>query len=217
MGSAFIETCEDDALAVAARTIAESTGCPELAASVQASAVVEVAMSKRDAILSLPAEKDVEAFFVVLAAAAAKAEGGEQQQLLLLRQILVGVAGGAETVPEHASLRLRVLFSLFNSVPAPAFRYAAFIAALRLATLAKAPDALLPSLKRADEWAKEWALSRTEIRDLYFAVSGLLRESKGGAKESFAFLLKYLGTYEARFRPMLPPMEHLLIESPSTP
>ena len=90
-----------------------------------------------------------------------------------------------------------MLFSLFNSV-APSSRFRCLIAALRLATAAKTPDALLPSLKRTDEWVKEWHLGTPDTRTLYAAVSALLRESKGGAKESFAYLLKYLGTFEAR-------------------
>lgn len=198
MAATFVDTCEDDAFAAAARFIADATSSPELGEaelfSSDAPQYVDRVLKKKGELFALGAEKDAEAFFVVLASAAAKLEGGASETVL--RRIVDGVGGSAST--EHAALRLRILFALFNASAEPAFRYHVFVSSLQLATAANLPDALLPSLKRTEEWVRDWKLAKPQTRDLYSAVSALLRESKGGAKESYAFLLKFLGTFEAR-------------------
>lgn len=197
--SSFIDTCEDDAFAAAARFVADATSSPEIGdADVfarNAPQYVDSVLKKKGELYALGgAEKDVEAFFTVLASTAAKLEGAVGETVL--RKIVDGVGGTAST--EHAALRLRILFALFNASSEPAFRYHVFLSTLQLATAANLTETLLPSLKRAEEWAKEWKLAKPQIRDLYKAVSALLRESKGGAKESYAFLLKFLATFDVR-------------------
>lgn len=196
----FVDTCEDDAFAAAARFVADATSSPEIGEvdlfARDAPQYVDRILQKKGPLFALKADKDVEAFFVVLASTAAKLEGAVGDAVL--RRIVDGVGGTAST--EHAALRLRILFALFNSSAEPAFRYQVFLSALQLATAANLPEVLLPSLWRTEEWVKEWKLSKAQTRDVFSAVSALLRESKGGAKESNAFLLKFLATYEASSR-----------------
>lgn len=196
--STFIDTCEDDAFAAAARFVADATSSPEIA-DVEvfvrdAPQYVDRILKKKGALFALSADKDVEAFFVVLASTAAKLEGAAGEAVL--RRIVDGVGGSASS--ENAALRLRILFALFNASAEPAFRYQVFLSALQLASAASLTEALLPSLKRTEEWVREWKLAKAQTRDIYSAVSALLRDSKGGAKESYAFLLKFLGTFEVR-------------------
>eukprot|EP00850_Spirogloea_muscicola_P019612 SM000195S05259 [mRNA] locus=s195:3038:5010:- [translate_table: standard] len=81
--------------------------------------------------------------------------------------------------------------------------------ALQFAVTGHATDQVVPSFKRLDALAKEWQAGVEEQRALYLAVGTILRDTKGGlsivllyctrsaSKESFAYLVKYLGTYSA--------------------
>ncbi|MCD7450934.1 hypothetical protein HAX54_009080 [Datura stramonium] len=70
-----------------------------------------------------------------------------------------------------------------------------YMKALNLAINGKVTEHILPSFKKIDSFLQEWNLGVKDQRELFLKISNILKETKGYAKESFKFLMKYLETF----------------------
>ncbi|CAA0824542.1 Proteasome component (PCI) domain protein [Striga hermonthica] len=99
----------------------------------------------------------------------------------------------ADAGPEVAEGR--ILFNLYNLLDNPYSQFFVNMKALNLAISGKVTEYVLPSFGKMENFLKEWNLGVKDRRDLFLAVSNLLKDSKGSAKDSFDFLVKYLETF----------------------
>ncbi|KAH0665108.1 hypothetical protein KY285_026314 [Solanum tuberosum] len=67
--------------------------------------------------------------------------------------------------------------------------------ALNLAINGKVVEHILPSFKKIDSFLKEWNLGVKDHMGLFLKISNIMKKSKGSAKESFKFLIPYVGTF----------------------
>uniref|UniRef100_M1DEN2 Cop9 complex subunit 7a n=1 Tax=Solanum tuberosum TaxID=4113 RepID=M1DEN2_SOLTU len=87
------------------------------------------------------------------------------------------------------------LFNLYNLLENPYSHFFVYIKALNLAINRKVAEHFLPYFKKIDSFLKEWNLGVKDLRGFFLKMSNILKETKGSAKTSFKFLIKYLETF----------------------
>uniref|UniRef100_A0A453ABV2 PCI domain-containing protein n=2 Tax=Aegilops tauschii subsp. strangulata TaxID=200361 RepID=A0A453ABV2_AEGTS len=98
---------------------------------------------------------------------------------------------------EKPTLRIKVLFSLYNLLPSLSGKALVYRKALELAAAGKAAaDCVVPTFKNIDAFVAYWGIGKPEQRDLFLAVTRILKDQKGMTKEYFKFLNKYLATFD---------------------
>lgn len=208
--ASLVWTSDEDPGLVVARAVAEiawSDGGEELAArhiqqtcaeaeqllaAGRTAALVSLLVASADVVLAKAPEKDAECIFSVICNYVAKAPSGAEEEAMvgeILGKLL------PRPPVEKAALRLKLLFVLYNAVKAPFGRFQVYLRGLEFAAAARAADAFVPSFRRLDAFVREWGAGPRELRPLYLAVTNVLRETKGSAKDSFAYLMKYLATF----------------------
>jgi len=88
------------------------------------------------------------------------------------------------------------LFSLYNLLASPYGKALVYRKALEVAAAGKAADCVIPSFKNIDTFVGHWGIGKLEQRELFLAVSRILKDQKGMSKEYFNFLNKYLATFD---------------------
>ncbi|CAF1794420.1 unnamed protein product [Brassica napus] len=96
---------------------------------------------------------------------------------------------------DKASLRLKILFNLYNLLDHPYARFQVYMKSLTLAVEGKVTEYVVPSFKKIDNFLKEWNVDTKDQRELFLAIANVLRENKSLVKESLNFLTKYLATF----------------------
>ena len=76
-------------------------------------------------------------------------------------------------------LYLCSLFSLYNLLPSPYGKAFVYKKALELAMAGKAAEYIIPSFKNIDSFVSEWGIGNLEQRELYLAVTSILKDHKG--------------------------------------
>jgi hypothetical protein len=71
------------------------------------------------------------------------------------------------------------LFSLYNLLPSPYGKAFVYKKALELATAGKAAEYIIPSFKNIDSFVSEWGIDNLEKRELYLAITTILKDHKG--------------------------------------
>jgi len=71
------------------------------------------------------------------------------------------------------------LFSLYNLLPSPYGKALVYKKALVLATAGKAAEYIIPSFKNIDSFVTEWGIGNLEQRELYLAITRILKDQKG--------------------------------------
>uniref|UniRef100_M8BQ70 Uncharacterized protein n=1 Tax=Aegilops tauschii TaxID=37682 RepID=M8BQ70_AEGTA len=121
---------------------------------------------------------------------------------------------------EKPTLRIKVLFSLYNLLPSLSGKALVYRKALELAAAGKTADCVVPTFKNIDAFVAYWGIGKPEQRDLFLAVTRILKDQKGCGthcpllpncilmqpilvimivnmtKEYFKFLNKYLATFD---------------------
>uniref|UniRef100_A0ACD5YAU9 Uncharacterized protein n=1 Tax=Avena sativa TaxID=4498 RepID=A0ACD5YAU9_AVESA len=97
---------------------------------------------------------------------------------------------------EKPALRIKVLFSLYNLRPSPYGKAFVYRKALEVAAAGKAADCVIPSFKNIDTFVADWGIGKLGQRELFLAVSRILKDQKGMSKEYFNFLNKYLAAFD---------------------
>ncbi|KAJ7547824.1 hypothetical protein O6H91_08G105500 [Diphasiastrum complanatum] len=154
------------------------------------SELVSLLLASADLVLSNSSEKDLDCIFSVICNLVSKAQSPDEA-LAMADQIATKVTAQPSDKP---ALRLKILFNLYNVLGIPYGRFLIYKRALKLAANGKVTDLIIPSFKRIDTFLKEWNIGINHKRELYLALTNILKDNKGSAKDSFSFLLKYLAT-----------------------
>ncbi|XP_060193459.1 uncharacterized protein LOC132622805 isoform X1 [Lycium barbarum] len=150
-------------------------------------------LTSADLIFSKASEKDLECIFTIICNLVKKPESLDQvhemAQLMSTKII--------QQPNDKPALRLKIFFNLYNLLENPYSRFFVYLKSLNLAIHGKVTEHILPSVKKMDSFLKEWNLGVKDQRELFLAVSNVLKENKGSTKDSFMFLTKYLETFSA--------------------
>ncbi|CAL5036123.1 unnamed protein product [Urochloa decumbens] len=152
-------------------------------------------LASADLLLTSPSrvpDKDLECILSVICSLVAKA-GSEDETLQITDLICAKLTQQPDDKP---ALRLKVLFSLYNLLPSPYGKAFVYKKALELAMAGKAAECIIPSFKNIDSFVTEWGIGNLEQRELYLAISRILKDHKGLTKDYFNFLNKYLATFK---------------------
>ncbi|VAH40676.1 unnamed protein product [Triticum turgidum subsp. durum] len=146
-------------------------------------------LANADLLLLAP---DLECVLTVICNLVTKA-GSEDEALEIARLICAKLAHQPGDKP---TLRIKVLFSLYNLLPSLSGKALVYRKALELAAAGKAADCVVPTFKNIDAFVAYWGIGKPEQRDLFLAVTRILKDHKGMTKEYFKFLNKYLATFD---------------------
>lgn len=150
-------------------------------------------LTSADLVFSRVAEKDLECIFTVICNLVTRASTPDEAQEMA-KLISAKVVQQPNDKP---SLRLKILFNLYNLLENPYSKYFVYTKALDLAVTGKVTDHVLPTFKKIDSLLKEWKLEKLDQRALFLAISNILKDNKSMGKESLSFLTKYLATFSA--------------------
>ncbi|XP_022134057.1 eukaryotic translation initiation factor 3 subunit M-like [Momordica charantia] len=148
-------------------------------------------LTSADLIFSKVSEKDLECVFTVICNLVTKA-GSPDESLEMAKLISAKIV---QQPTDKPALRLKILFNLYNLLENPYSRFHVYMKALDLALKGKAPEHIIPSLKKIESFLREWNVGIIEQRELFLAIASVLKESKSSANDYFKFLTKYLATF----------------------
>lgn len=148
-------------------------------------------LTSADLVFSKVSEKDLECIFTVICDLVRKPDvQGEAQEIAKL------ISSKLTQQPnDKPALRLKILFNLYNLLESPYSRFYVYMKALNLAVSGNVVEHIIPSFKKIDNFLKEWDIGIPDQRELYLAISNVLKENKSMAKDSFKCLTKYLETF----------------------
>lgn len=151
-------------------------------------------LASADLLLLAPrlSDKDLECTLTIICNLVTKA-GSEDEALEIAKLICAKLTHQPGDKP---TLRIKVLFSLYNLLPSLSGKALVYRKALELAAAGKAADCVVPTFKNIDAFVAYWGIGKPEQRELFLAVSRVLKDQKGMTKEYFKFLNKYLATFD---------------------
>ncbi|KAL8137636.1 hypothetical protein V2J09_003637 [Rumex salicifolius] len=150
-------------------------------------------VTSADIVFSKVGEKDLECIYTVICNLVSKSESPEE--ILDIAKLISGKV--AQQPTDKPSLRLKILFNLYNLLDDGYARYYVYMKALQLAVSGKVTEHIITSFKKVDEFLKEWNIGIEDQRELFLTISNISRESRSNAKDSFNFLTKYLVTFSS--------------------
>lgn len=136
-------------------------------------------------------EKDLECTYTIICSLVKNVKNPEE----VLEMVKVISSKIAQQPSDKASLRLKILFNLYNLLDHPYARFQVYMKALTLAVDGKVTEYIVSSFKKIDNFLKEWNIDIKDQRELFIAIANVLRENKSLVKESLSFLTKYLATF----------------------
>ncbi|KAM6549380.1 hypothetical protein CsatB_021056 [Cannabis sativa] len=155
--------------------------------------LVSLMLTSAEVIVSKVSEKDFECIYTVICNIVTKAQSvDEAHEMAELISTKI-----AQQPNDKSALRLKILFNLYNLLENPFSQYHVYMKALQLAIGGKVTENVVPSFKKIDSFLKEWNVGIVEERNLFLAISNVLKENKSSAKDTFKFLTKYLETFSA--------------------
>ncbi|VAH85606.1 eukaryotic translation initiation factor 3 subunit M-like [Triticum dicoccoides] len=153
-------------------------------------------LASADLLLLSPSapDKDLECSLTVVCNLVTKA-GSEDEALEIAKLICAKLTHQPANKP---TLRIKVLFSLYNLLPSLSGKAMVYRKALELAAAAgkAAADCVVPTFKNIDAFVAYWGIGKPEQRELFLAVTRILKDHKGMTKDYFKFLNKYLATFD---------------------
>ncbi|KZV46852.1 eukaryotic translation initiation factor 3 subunit M [Dorcoceras hygrometricum] len=148
-------------------------------------------LTSADVIFSKASDKDLECIYIVVCNLVKKPESLDQ-----VHEMAELIATKFTQQPNNKpTLRLKILFNLYNLLENPYSRFFVYMKALNLAVSGNATEHVVPSFKKMDSFLREWNLGVKDQRNLFLTVTNILKETKSSAKDSFKFLIKYLATF----------------------
>ena len=91
------------------------------------------------------------------------------------------------------SVYLCSLFSLYILLLGPYSKAFVYKKALELATAGKVAKYIIPSFKNIDSFVSEWGIGNLEQRELYLAITSILKDQKGcDMRDSLRLVIKFL-------------------------
>ncbi|ESQ49889.1 hypothetical protein EUTSA_v10020815mg [Eutrema salsugineum] len=168
--------------------------CREAEESIVAGKWLELAslmVTSAELVSSKIPEKDLECTYTIICSLVKNANNLED----VLEMVKVISSKVVQQPNDKASLRLKILFNLYNLLDHPYARFQVYMKALTLAVDGKVIEYIVPSFKKIDNFLKEWNIDSKDQRELFLAIANVLRENKSLVKESLKFLTKYLATF----------------------
>ncbi|KAL6011168.1 hypothetical protein ACLOJK_001612 [Asimina triloba] len=150
-------------------------------------------LTSADLVFSRVSEKDLECIFTVICNLVTKTPSPDEA-LEMAKLISAKVT---QQPTDKPSLRLKILFNLYNLLENPYSRFFVYMKALNLAVNGKVTENIIPSFRKIDNFFKEWNIGALDQRDLYLMIYNILKESKSSSKDMFNFLTKYLETFSS--------------------
>ncbi|CAH2055315.1 unnamed protein product [Thlaspi arvense] len=168
--------------------------CREAEDSIVAEKWLELAslmVTSAELVSSKISEKDLECTYTIICSLVKKANNPDD-----VLELVKAISSKVVQQPnDKASLRLKILFNLYNLLDHPYARFQVYMKALTLAVDGKVTEYIVPSFKKMDNFLKEWNIDIKDQRELFLAIANVLRENKSLVKESLQFLTKYLATF----------------------
>ncbi|KAF6139521.1 hypothetical protein GIB67_015478 [Kingdonia uniflora] len=158
---------------------------------VQWSELASLMLTSSDLVFPKVSEKDLECIFTIICNLVTKSESLDEA-LEIAKLISAKIT---QQPTDKPTLRLKILFNLYNLLENPYSKFYVYMQALKLAVEGKVTENVIPSFKKIDSLLKEWYIGTLDQRELFLTISNILKESKGLAKDSFYFLTKYLATF----------------------
>ncbi|KAF8052091.1 hypothetical protein N665_1611s0004 [Sinapis alba] len=168
--------------------------CREAEESIVAGKWLELAslmVTSAELVSSKMSEKDLECTYTIICSLVKNANSPEH----VLEMVKAISSKVVQQPTDKASLRLKILFNLYNLLDHPYARFQVYVKALTLAVEGKVAEYIVPSFKKIDNFLKEWNIDIKDQRELFLAIANVLRENKSLVKESLKFLTKYLATF----------------------
>ncbi|WZY83208.1 hypothetical protein YC2023_029592 [Brassica napus] len=168
--------------------------CREAEESIVAGKWLELAslmVTSAELVSSKISEKDLECTYTIICSLVKNANSAED----VLEMVNAISSKVVQQPSDKASLRLKILFNLYNLVDHPYARFQVYMKALTLAVEGKVAEYIVPSFEKIDSFLKEWSIDTKDQRQLFLAIANVLRENKSLVKESLKFLTKYLATF----------------------
>ncbi|VVA96141.1 unnamed protein product [Arabis nemorensis] len=167
--------------------------CREAEESIVAGKWLELAtlmVASAELVSSKISEKDLECTYTIICSLVKNANSPD-----VLEMVKAISSKVVQQPTDKASLRLKILFNLYNLLDHPYARFQVYMKALALAVDGKVTEYIVPSFKKIDSFLKEWNIDVKDQRELFLAIANVLRENKSLVKESLTFLTKYLATF----------------------
>ncbi|KAG5399270.1 hypothetical protein IGI04_021084 [Brassica rapa subsp. trilocularis] len=168
--------------------------CREAEESIVAGKWLELAslmVTSAELVSSKMSEKDLECTYTIICSLV-KNSNSPEDVLEMVKAISSKVV---QQPNDKASLRLKILFNLYNLLDHPYARFQVYMKSLTLAVEGKVTEYVVPSFKKIDNFLKEWNVDTKDQRELFLAIANVLRENKSLVNESLKFLTKYLATF----------------------
>ncbi|KAG2295277.1 hypothetical protein Bca52824_041946 [Brassica carinata] len=168
--------------------------CREAEESIVAGKWLELAslmVTSAELVSSKISEKDLECTYTIICSLVKNANSPED----VLEMVKAISSKVVQQPSDKASLRLKILFNLYNLLDHPYARFQVYMKVLTLAVEGKVTEYVVPSFKKIDNFLKEWSIDTKDQRQLFLAIANVLRENKSLVKESLNFLTKYLATF----------------------
>ncbi|KAJ4898606.1 Proteasome component (PCI) domain protein [Raphanus sativus] len=168
--------------------------CREAEESIVAGKWLELAslmVTSAELVSSKISEKDLECTYTIICSLVKNANSTDD----VLEMVKAISSKVVQQPTDKASLRLKILFNLYNLLDHPYARFQVYMKALTLAVEGKVAEYIVPSFKKIDNFLKEWNIDTKDQRQLFLAIANVLRENKSLVKESLNFSTKYLATF----------------------
>ncbi|EOA20746.1 hypothetical protein CARUB_v10001073mg [Capsella rubella] len=153
--------------------------------------LVTLMVTSADLVSTKISEKDLECTYTIICSLVKNVTSPEE----VLEMVKAIASKVVQQPDDKASLRLKILFNLYNLLDHPNARFQVYMKALELAVNGKVTEYIVPSFKKIDSFLKDWSIDIKDQREVFLAIAKVLRENKSLAKESLQFVTKYLATF----------------------
>lgn len=136
-------------------------------------------------------DKDMESIFSVICNLVTRSSNFDEE-LKMAKLVSEKVA---QQPNDRPTLRLKILFNLYNLLENPYSKFFVYTKALDLANNGKVSENIIPTFRKMDSLLQEWKVGEVDQRALFLAISNILKDNKSTPKDSLAFLTKYLATF----------------------
>jgi len=80
------------------------------------------------------------------------------------------------------------LINLYNLLETPYCQFYVYMKTLNLAVDGKVTEFIIPSFKKIDNFLKDWKIGIPEQRELFLAISNILKENKRCSRSKFLLI-----------------------------
>ncbi|QCE07192.1 translation initiation factor 3 subunit M [Vigna unguiculata] len=148
-------------------------------------------ITSAELIFSKVSEKDIESIFTIICNLVTKTANPDEAMEI----VKVVTAKILQQPNEKPVVRLKILINLYNLLETPYCQFYVYMKTLNLAVDGKVTEFIIPSFKKIDNFLKDWKIGIPEQRELFLAISNILKENKSVSKDALKFLTSYLATF----------------------